>query len=71
MDKNLIINQHKKGLKKTRIAKVLRINRSTVWRTLKCFGEKGDATDQLRSGRPCTAHTKKGSKPWQKKSEDA
>ena len=71
MDKNSIINLHKKGLKNTEIAKALRINRSTVWRTLKRFGEKGGATDRPRSGRPRTARTKKRSKPWQKKSEDA
>ena len=41
------------------IAKALRINRSTVWQTLKRFGKMGDATDRLRSGRPCTACTKK------------
>ena len=38
MDRNSIINLHKKGLKNTEIAKALRINRSTVWRTLKRFG---------------------------------
>ena len=59
MDRNSIINLHKKGLKNTEIAKALRINRLTVWRTLKRFGERGDATDRPRSGRPRTARTKK------------
>ena len=45
MDRNLIINLHKKGLKNMEIAKALRINRSTVWQTLKHFGERGDTTD--------------------------
>ena len=51
MDRNSIINLHKQGLKNTEIAKALRINRSTVWQTLKCFGKRGDATDRPRSGR--------------------
>ena len=71
MDRNLIINLHKKGLKNTEITKVLRINRSTVWQTLKRFGKRGDATDRPRSGRPRMACMKKGSKLWQKKSEGA
>ena len=71
MHRNSIINLHKKGLKNTEIAKALRINRSTVWQTLKCFGKRGDATDQPRSRRPHMARMKKGSKSWQKKSEDA
>ena len=59
MDRNSIINLHKKGLKNTEIAKAIRINRSTIWQTLKHFGERGDATDQPRSGRPHTARMKK------------
>ena len=59
MDRNSIINLHKKGLKTRRLLKALRINTSTVWRTLKRFGERGDATDRPRSGRPRTARTKK------------
>ena len=71
MDRNSIINLHKKGLKNTKIAKALRINRSKVWKTLKHFGERGDAADRLTSGRPRMAHMKKRSKPWQKKFKDA
>ena len=43
MDRNSIINLCKKGLKNTELAKALRINRSTVWQTLKRFGKRGDA----------------------------
>ena len=59
MDRNSIINLHKKGLKNMEIAKVLRVNRSRVWQTLKRFGKRGHATDRPRSGRPCTVCTKK------------
>ena len=59
MDRNSIINLYKKGLKNAEIAKALRISRSTVWRTLKRFGERGEATDRPRSGRPRTSRTKK------------
>ena len=67
MDKNSTINLHKKGLKNRKIAKALRINRSTVWRTLKRFGERGDATDRPRSGRLRTARTKKRIKAVEEK----
>ena len=36
------------------IAKTLSIARSTVWKTLTCFNERGDLFDHPRSGRPCT-----------------
>ena len=67
MDRNSIINLHKKGLKTMEIAKVLMINRSTVWQTLKHFGKRGDATDRLRSGRLRTACTKKRNKAMTEK----
>ena len=67
MDRNSIINLYKKSLKNTEIAKALKINRSTVWRTLKRFGERGDATDRPRSGRPRTARMKKRIKAVAKK----
>ena len=35
-------------------AKTLSIARSTVWKTLTCFNERGDLSDCPRSGRPCT-----------------
>ena len=36
----------------TIIAKTLSIARSTVWKTLTCFNERGDLADCPRSGRP-------------------
>ena len=36
------------------IAKTLLIARSTIWKTLTCFNEKGDLSDHPRSGRTCT-----------------
>ena len=69
MDRNSIINLHKKSLKNTEIAIALKINRSTVWRTLKHFGERGDATDRPRSGRPRTARMKKRIKAVAKKNQ--
>ena len=35
------------------IAKTLSIGRSTVWKTLKRFNERGDLSDRPRSGRLC------------------
>ena len=42
------------GKSDSAIAKTLSIARSTVWKTLTCFNERGDLADHPRSGRPCT-----------------
>ena len=36
------------------IAKTLSIARSTIWKTLTRFNERGDLSECPRSGRPCT-----------------
>ena len=42
------------GIYNTVIAKTLSIARSTVWKAIKCFNERGDFSDHQRSGRPCS-----------------
>ena len=47
-----IIALHRAGKFNSDIAKTLSIGRSTVWKTLKRFNERGDLSDRPRSGRP-------------------
>ena len=47
-----IVALHRAGKSNSDIAKTLSIGRSTVWKTLKRFNERGDLSDHPRSGRP-------------------
>ena len=47
-----IVALHHVGKSNSDIAKTLSIGRSTVWKTLKRFNERGDLSDCPRSGRP-------------------
>ena len=45
---------HRAGKSDSAIAKTLSIARSTVWKTLTRFNERGDLADRPKSGRPRT-----------------
>ena len=49
-----IVALHRARKLDSTIAKTLLIARSTVWKTLTRFNERGDLSDHPRSGRPCT-----------------
>ena len=49
-----IVALHRAGKSGSAIAKTLSIARSTVWKTLTRFNERGDLADRSRSGRPRT-----------------
>ena len=49
-----IVALHRAGKSDSAIAKTLSIVRSTVWKTLTRFNERGDLSDRPKSGRPCT-----------------
>ena len=49
-----IVALHRAGKSDSAIAKTLSIAKSTVWKTLTRFNERGDLTDCPRSGRPRT-----------------
>ena len=49
-----IVALHRARKSDSAIAKTLSIARSTVWKTLTCFNERGDLSDCPRSGRPLT-----------------
>ena len=49
---------HHAGKSNSDIAKTLSIWRSTVWKTLKRFNERGDLSDCPRSGRLCFQRSK-------------
>ena len=49
-----IVALHRAGKSDSTIAKTLSIARSTVWKTLTRFNERGDLSDRPRSGRPRT-----------------
>ena len=49
-----IVALHRARKLDSAIAKTLLIARSTVWKTLTRFNERGDLSDHPRSGRPCT-----------------
>ena len=53
-----IIALHRAGKSDSFISKTLSIARSTVWKAVKRFDERGDLTDRPRSGRPRSKRTK-------------
>ena len=53
-DKREAIVAFRAGKSDSAIAKSLSIARSTVWKTLRRFNERGNLADCLRSGRPRT-----------------
>lgn len=53
-----IIALHRAGKSDSVISKTLSIARSTVWKCVKRFNERGDLTDRPRSGRPRSQRTK-------------
>ena len=53
-----IVALHRAGKSNSDIAKTLSIGRSTVWKTLKQFNERGDLSDHPRSGRLCSQQLK-------------
>ena len=54
-----ILELHKKGLKNTKTAKLLKLNRTSVWRTIKRFKELNLSSDRTLKGRPQSARTTK------------
>ena len=46
-----IVALHCAQISNTVIAKTLSIARSTVWKAVNCFNERGDFSDRQRSGR--------------------
>ena len=57
--RSAILELHKKGLKNTEIAKLLKLNRPSVWRTVKRFKELNSSSDRPRKGRPRSARATK------------
>ena len=50
-NRTAIVALHHAGKSNSNIAKTLSIGRSTIWKTLKRFNERGDLSDHPRSGR--------------------
>ena len=46
IDRNIVIKLHKSGESNSEIAKWLKMNRTTVWKTIKKFQEIGTTLDQ-------------------------
>ena len=53
-----IVALHRAGKSNSDIAKTLSIRRSTVWKALKRFNQRGDLSDRLRSSRPRSQRSK-------------
>ena len=53
-----IVALHRAGKSNSDIAKTLSIGRSTVWKTIKRFNERGDLFDRPRRGRPRSQRSK-------------
>ena len=53
-----IVALHRAGKSNSDIAKTLSIGRSTVWKTIKRFNERGYLFDRPRSGRPRSQRSK-------------
>lgn len=54
-----IIQLFSAGWSETKIVKILKVSRVTVWRTIKRFKEIGGENDRRRSGRPVTVSTRR------------
>lgn len=59
MDRNIIIKLHKKGESNVSITKKLKMNRSTVWKMVKKFKEKGTTSDKLGQSQKRSVRTQR------------
>ena len=62
-----ILSLHRAGKSSAVISKNLCVARSTVWKTIKRYKERGDFKDRERSGRPRSKRSASMSKPSGKK----
>ena len=54
-----IVALHCEGISNTVIAKTLSTERSTVWKAIKRFNERGDFSNRQRSGKPRSKRSRK------------
>ena len=50
--RSAILELYKKGLKNMKIAKLLKLNRTSIWKTVKRFKELNSSSDRPHKGRP-------------------
>ena len=66
IDRETIVNLHKKGESNSTIAKELQIRRETVWKVVKKSRETGQTSNRPGQGRKRTVRTKRKVKTHRK-----